>query len=64
MRRAGNLSMPTCERDIGMGWTPGSGATPVDSKGTVMPKVMNGIRQDGEQKRQFRAGGYKTGVEA
>lgn len=44
-RRAGNLSMPTCGRDIGIGWTAGGNATPVVSKGTVMPKVMNGIRQ-------------------
>lgn len=59
MRRAGSLSMPTCGRDIGMGWTAGGGATPVVSKGTVMPKVMNGIRQDGEHAKR-RAGGYKA----
>ena len=58
MRRAGSLSMPTCGRDIGMGWTAEGGATPVVSKGTVMPKVMNGIRQD--EHAECRFGGYKA----
>lgn len=54
--------MPTCGRDIGMGWTPGGGAIPGDSKGTVMPEVMNGIRQAGDKRRQCRAGGYRAGL--
>lgn len=47
IRRAGSLSMPTCGRDMGSGCIPGGGGTmPVASKGTVMPKVMNGICRD------------------
>lgn len=50
MRRAGSLSMPTWGRDIVIECTPGGGgATPVASKGTVIPKVMKGIRRGRRQ---------------